>query len=81
MKVAVQVVLAFIVTTPFVQPVPLQPVKVEPAAGMACRVMMLPLEKVAEHLVPQSMPVGELTIFPLPLPAAVIVPTVLTVNV
>ena len=79
---AAQDLLAFMVTEPSEQSVsPLQPVNIEPALGMACRLMLLALEKVAEHLVPQSMPVGELTIFPLPLPAAVIVPTVLTVNV
>ena len=66
LKVAVQVVLAFIVTTPFVQPVPLQPVKVEPAAGMACRVTAAPLLKVATHVVPQLIPDGVVVTVPLP---------------
>src|SRR5262245_18000474 len=79
---ATQDLLAFMVTEPSEQSAsPPQPVNTEPGLGMACRVMMAVLEKVPEHLVPQSMPAGELTIFPLPLPAAVIVPPVLTVNV
>ena len=46
LKVAVQVLLAFIVTIvtePVVQPVPLQPAKVEPVAGVAVKVTEVPL--------------------------------------
>ncbi len=50
-------------------PPPLQPEKVEPAAGVAVRVTAAPLEKFAEQLVPQLMPAGELVTVPLPVPA------------
>ncbi len=52
---------------------PLQPVKVEPAAGVAVRVTVVPLGKAAEHMVPQSIPAGLLVTLPLPLPALVTV--------
>ena len=52
-----------------VQPPPLQPVNVEPAAGVAVRVTAVPLGNVAEHVVPQEMPAGELVTVPLPAPA------------
>ena len=38
MNVAVQVMLAFIVTAPLVQPVPVHPENVEPAEGTAVNV-------------------------------------------
>lgn len=38
-----QVVLPFRVTVPAVQPVPLQPAKVEPAARVAVKVIVVPL--------------------------------------
>ncbi len=69
LKVAVQEVAAFKVTEPVVQPVPLQPVKVEPDAGVAVRATTVPLLKVVEQVVPQLMPAGELVTVPLPVPA------------
>ena len=39
-----------------VQPPPVQPVNVEPAAGVAVRVTVLPLTNVALHVAPQLMP-------------------------
>ena len=58
-----------------VQPPPLQPLKVEPVAGVAVRVTVLPLVKLTEHVVPQVIPAGELVTVPLP------VPVLLTVSV
>ena len=40
------------------QPPPLQPVKVEPAAGVAVKVTAVPLAYAAEHVVPQEIPAG-----------------------
>ena len=57
------------VTEPVVQPVPLQPPKVEPEAGVAVRVTMVPLLKFAEQVLPQLMPAGELVTVPVPVPA------------
>src|SRR5207247_5523256 len=54
-------------------PPPLQPVKVEPAAGMALRVTTVPLAKLAEQVAPQLMPAGALVTVPLPVPAGVTV--------
>src|SRR5439155_1548832 len=48
---------------------PLQPVKVEPAAGVAVSVTAVPLEKLAEQVAPQLIPAGELVTVPLPVPA------------
>jgi hypothetical protein len=82
LKDAEQDLAPFIVTEPSEQSAsPLQPVNVEPAAGTACKVTIAPDWNAAEHLLPQSMPAGELTTFPLPLLAAVIVPTALTASV
>src|SRR5439155_4021504 len=50
------------------QPPPLQPVKVEPAAGAAVSVTAAPLANEAEHVVPQEMPAGALVTVPLPAP-------------
>ena len=50
------------------QPPPLQPVKVEPAAGVAVRVTTVPLANEAEHDAPQAMPAGALVTVPLPTP-------------
>ena len=72
MKVAVTVVAAETVTVQAqvpVQPPPLQPLKVEPLAGVAVRVTVLPLVKLTEHVVPQVIPAGELVTVPLPTPA------------
>ena len=72
--------LAFIVTAPVVQPVPLQPAKVEPAAGVAVKLTIVPLLYDAEQLLPQLMPVGLLVTVPLPVPLLVIVFTTLILS-
>src|SRR6266704_739182 len=75
-KVAVTVVAAETVTThdPVPeQPPPLQPLKVEPAAGAAVSVTAVPLVKLAAQVAPQVMPAGELVTVPLPVPALVTV--------
>ena len=72
MKVAVTVVAAESVTTQVPvpeQPPPLQPVKVEPAAGVAVNVTAVPLAKLAEQVAPQLIPTGALVTVPLPVPA------------
>src|SRR5437773_10954354 len=56
------------------QPLPLQPPKVEPAAGAAVSVTAVPLVKLAEQVAPQVIPAGELVTVPLPMP------TLLTVS-
>jgi hypothetical protein len=53
------------------QPPPLHPLNVEPAAGLAVRVTLLPPGKVEEQVAPQLMPAGELVTVPLPEPEAV----------
>src|SRR5438067_1517807 len=71
-KVAVTVVPAETVTTHVPvpeQPPPLQPLKVEPAAGVAVSVTAVPLAKLAEQVTPQLMPTGALVTVPLPVPA------------
>src|SRR5207244_3279543 len=55
------------------QPPPVQPVKVEPAAGVAVNVTAVPLVKLAEHVAPQVIPAGLLVTVPEPVPAAVTV--------
>ena len=52
---------------------PLQPEKVEPAAGAAVKVTAVPLVKEAEQVAPQSMPAGALVTVPVPAPALVTV--------
>jgi hypothetical protein len=54
-----------------VQPPPLQPVNVEPAAGVAVRVTAVPLANAAEQVAPQEMPAGALETVPVPVPAFV----------
>ena len=71
LNVAVQDMAAFIVTVPVVQPVPLQPAKVEPEAGVAVKVTTVPLLKFAEQMLPQLMPAGELVTVPLPVPVSI----------
>ena len=51
------------------QPVPAQAEKTEPAAGAAVNVTAVPLLKVPEQLVVQLIPIGELVMVPLPVPA------------
>jgi hypothetical protein len=69
LKDAVHDLLVFIVTEPSEQSLsPLQPEKLEPLAGFACSVTVAPDWNVAEHLLPQSIPVGELTTVPVPAP-------------
>jgi hypothetical protein len=50
---------------------PVQPANVEPAAAVAVSVTDVLLLKLAEHIVPQLMPAGELVTLPLPVPAFV----------
>jgi hypothetical protein len=51
------------------QPPPLQPVKVDPAAGVAVSVTAAPLVNDAEQVVPHEMPAGLLVTVPVPVPA------------
>ncbi len=48
------------------QPPPLQPVKVEPAAGAAVKVTAVPLAYVAEQVAPHEIPAGALVTVPEP---------------
>src|SRR5215470_8726910 len=71
-NVAVTEAAAFMVTVQVpvpVQPPPLQPENVEPAAGVAVNVTAVPVVKDVEHVVPQEIPVGALVTVPLPAPA------------
>ena len=61
--------MAFMVTEPLAHPVPDQPAKVDPAAGVAVKVTTVPLVKAAEQVLPQLRAAGELVIVPLPVPA------------
>src|SRR5512132_1479921 len=74
-KVAVTARSWSIVTTQGPVPVqsPPQPVKVEPASGVAVSVTAVPDGNEAEHVAPQSIPVGELVTVPEPDPAFVTV--------
>jgi len=68
-NVAVTVVAAETVTVQAPVPAqPVQPVKVEPAAGVAVSVTAVPLAKLAEQVAPQVIPAGELVTVPLPVP-------------
>src|SRR5881628_498365 len=71
-NVAVTVVAALRVTVQAPgpeQPPPLQPLKVEPAAGVAVSVTAVPLAKLAVQVAPQLMPAGLLVTLPAPVPA------------
>jgi hypothetical protein len=71
-KLAVTDVVALIVTVQGpvpVQPPPLQPENVEPAAGVPVRVMAVPLANAAEQVAPQEIPAGVLEMVPAPAPA------------
>src|SRR6267142_4045497 len=74
-KVAVTARAALMVRLQVPVPVqlPLQPEKVEPAAGAAVKVTAVPLGKEAEQVAPQSMPAGALVTVPEPAPAVVTV--------
>ncbi|PYN64454.1 MAG: hypothetical protein DMD93_22490 [Candidatus Rokuibacteriota bacterium] len=50
-------------------PPPLQPPKVDPAAGVAVSVTAVPLVKLAAQVAPHVMPAGALVTVPLPVPA------------
>ena len=50
------------------QPPPDQPVNVEPDAGAAVSVMLVPLANDVEHVAPQSIPVGDDVTPPVPVP-------------
>src|SRR5213594_2100970 len=67
-KVAVTEVAAVMVTAHVPAPVqpPLQPVKVQPAAGTAVRVTQVPLVKGAAQVALQEIPAGALVTVPLP---------------
>ena len=70
-KVAVTAWAALIVTVHVpvpVHPPPLQPLKVEPVAGVAVKVTAVPLPKAEEQVVPQEIPAGALEIVPAPVP-------------
>src|SRR5206468_10648205 len=71
-KVAVTLWAALIVTEHVpvpVQPPPLQPVKVDPAAGVAVRVTAVPLANAAAQVAPHATPAGAVVTVPLPAPA------------
>lgn len=68
MKVAVQVRFSFIVTVE-PQPVPLQPEKEEPVAGVAVRITDELYVYDSEQSVPQEMPAGFEVTVPAPFPA------------
>src|SRR5437879_5838642 len=71
-NVAVTVVAALRVTVQAPgpeEPPPLQPLKVEPAAGAAVSVTAVPLAKLAAQVAPQVMPAGLLVTVPAPVPA------------
>src|SRR5207245_11735789 len=62
-------------------PPPLQPVKTEPAAGLAVSVTVVPLAKLTVQVAPQSIPVGLLVTVPVPMPVVVTVSTKVGVKV
>src|SRR5436189_5060873 len=73
-KVAVTEVAAFSVTIQVPvpeQPPPLQPVKVEAAAGVAVRMTAVPPAYEAVQVAPQAMPDGALLTVPLPVPVLI----------
>jgi|SRR5689334_1675093 len=76
LNVAVTDLLALIATTQVpvpLHPLPLQPAKVDPDAGAAVNVTVVPDEKGKLHVVPQSIPAGLLVTVPIPTPALVTV--------
>jgi len=76
LNVAVTDLLALITTVHVpvpLHPLPLQPPKVDPDAGAAVNVTVVPDEKGKLHVVPQSIPAGLLVTVPSPTPALVTV--------
>ena len=75
MNVAPTVAAAFMVTLQVEVPLqaPVQPAKVELAAGVAVSVTAVPAAKLAMHVVPQLMPAGVLAMLPVPVPEGVTV--------
>jgi hypothetical protein len=61
--------LPVIVTLPAAVQLPVQPANVEPEAGIAVKVMAVPLLSVVEQVLPQLIPVGLLVTVPVPVPA------------
>jgi hypothetical protein len=51
----------------------LQPTKPDPVAGVPVRMTVVPPEKFAVQVAPQSIPEGELVTVPVPVPAGVMV--------
>src|SRR5437016_14338491 len=74
-KVAMTARAALIVTLQVPVPVqlPLQPVKVAPAAGAGVRVTTVPVVRAVEQVAPQEIPADELVTVPLPVPDLVTV--------
>jgi len=68
-------VAAFMVTlqAPVPLQAPLQPANAEPEAGVAVKLTILPLAKLAEQVAPQEIPTGELVTVPVPVPVSVTV--------
>ena len=76
LNVAVTDLLALITTTHVpvpLHPLPLQPPKVDPGAGAAVNVTVVPDEKGKLHVVPQTIPAGLLVTVPIPAPFLVTV--------
>ena len=73
MNVAVMSWSPFMVTLQLPMPVQasLQPANVDPEAGEKVKVTVVPVAKLAEHELPQTMPEELLVTVPLPLPANV----------
>jgi len=70
LKVAVQLFPAFIVTEASLQSAsPVHPAKTDPEAAVTVRATTMPLLKLAEQVLPQLMPAGELDTAPVPVPA------------
>src|SRR2546423_832812 len=62
------------------QPPPVQPVNVEPVAGVAVSVTVVPNGKLPVQVVPQSMTGGSDVTLPLPLPARVMTTVLSSAN-
>ena len=52
---------------------PVHPAKVEPVPAAAARVTLVPLEKLALHVLPQLIPLGAAVTVPVPVPLFVTV--------